>query len=168
MKWMIAEIIKKGSETFEINEEVDFTNALKQNDEIRKLSKVKVKGTGQLQGKKVIFNLHIEGTMMLPCALTLDDVTYSYQIDPVEIFVFDREAYHEDSDEHLVTKTIELAPIVWQHVIMQKPLRIVREGAYEELKKQGIELESEEDLKSETPKPDPRLAILSKLLDDNN
>ena len=170
MKWAIAQLIKHGSEIFEINELVDFTDILKKSDDIRKLSKVKVTGTGQLQGKKVIFNLHIEGTMTLPCALTLDDVDYPYSVDTVEVFVLDSENYQEGDDEYLVTgTTVELAPVVWQNIVLQKPLRVVKEGAYDELKKQGIELESEDDLhesKSEVPKVDPRLAVLSKLLND--
>ena len=52
--------------------------------------------------------------------------------------------------------------------MLQKPLRVVKEGAYEEMKKKGIEFETEEDLhESEAePKVDPRLAVLSKLLND--
>lgn len=169
MKWAIAQLIKHGSEVFEINELVDFSDILKKNDEIRNLSKVKVTGTGQLQGKKIVFTLHIEGEMTLPCALTLDDVNYPYSIDTVEIFVLDSEDYNEDDDEYLVTgTTVELAPVVWQNIVLQKPLRVVKEGAYEELKNQGIELESEDDLheSAKAPKVDPRLAVLSKLLND--
>ena len=65
MKWAIAQLIKQGSQIFEIDELVDFSDVVKHHDEIRKLSKVKVTGTGQLQGKKVVFNLHIEGSMTL-------------------------------------------------------------------------------------------------------
>ena len=170
MKWAIAQLIKRGTEVFEIDELVDFNNVLKPSDEIRKLSKVKVTGTGQLQGKKVVFKLQIEGIMTLPCALTLDDVEYAYHVDTTEVFVFDNESYQEGDDEHLVTgTTVELAPAIWQNIILQKPLRVVKEGAYEELKKQGIEFESEEDFQesaTETQKVDPRLAVLSKLLND--
>ena len=87
MKWAIAQLIKQGSQVFEINELVDFSDVVKNHDEIRDLSKIKVTGTGQLQGKKVVFNLTIEGTMILPCALTLEDVEYPFSIDTVEIFV---------------------------------------------------------------------------------
>ena len=152
-----------------IDELVDFSDIVNAHDEIRKLSKVKVTGTGQLQGKKVVFNLHIEGTMTLACALTLDDVEYPFDYDSVEVFVLDADLYEEGEDEYLVTgTTIELAPVIWQNILLQKPLRVVKEGAYEEMKKKGIEFETEEDLhESEAePKVDPRLAVLSKLLND--
>ena len=169
MKWAIAQLVKQGSKVFEIDELIDFSDIVNAHDEIRKLSKVKVTGTGQLQGKKVVFNLHIEGTMTLPCAVTLDDVEYPFDYDSVEIFVLDADLYEEGEDEYLVTgTTIELAPIIWQNILLQKPLRVVKEGAYEEMKKKGIELETEEDLHESEPevKVDPRLAVLSKLLND--
>ena len=164
MKWAIAQLIKQGSKVFEIDELVDFSDIVNAHDEIRKLSKVKVTGTGQLQGKKVVFNLHIEGTMTLACALE-----YPFDYDSVEVFVLDADLYEEGEDEYLVTgTTIELAPVIWQNILLQKPLRVVKEGAYEEMKKKGIEFETEEDLhESEAePKVDPRLAVLSKLLND--
>ena len=141
MKWAIAQLIKQGSKVFEIDELVDFSDIVNAHDEIRKLSKVKVTGTGQLQGKKVVFNLHIEGTMTLACALTLDDVEYPFDYDSVEVFVLDADLYEEGEDEYLVTgTTIELAPVIWQNILLQKPLRVVKEGAYEEMKKKGIRI----------------------------
>ena len=170
MKWAVAQLIKQGSEVFEIHETIDFSKLLHPNDEIRSISPVKVDGTGQLQGKKVIFRLHIEGEMTLGCALTLDDVQYPFSMDTVEIFVLDGGEFEEDSDEIPVTGTVvELAPVIWQNIFLQKPLRVVKDGAYEQLKEQGIELETEEDLLAEAApevKVDPRLAVLSKLLGD--
>ena len=170
MKWAAAQLIKQGSEIFEIHEQLDFSDFFKPSDEIRALSPVKVDGTGQVQGKKVIFRLHLEGVMTLGCALTLDDVQYPFETDATEIFVLDSEAFDPDSEDILVNNsTVELAPVIWQNVFLQKPLRVVKDGAYEELKKQGIELVSEEDLLAEgsdEPPVDPRLAVLSKLLGD--
>ena len=93
MKWAIAQLVKQGSKVFEIDELIDFSDIANAHDEIRKLSKVKVTGTGQLQGKKVVFNLHMEGTMTLPCAVTLDDVEYPFDYDSIEIFVLDADLY---------------------------------------------------------------------------
>ena len=107
--------------------------------------------------------------MTLPCALTLEDVEYPFSVDTVEIFVLDSALYEEGDDEILVTgTTVELAPVILQNIMLEKPLRVVKEGAYEEMKNQGIEFESEEDLHESEPvqKIDPRLAVLSKLLND--
>ena len=107
--------------------------------------------------------------MTLACALTLDDVEYPFEYDSIEVFVLDADLYDEAEDEYLVTgTTVELAPVIWQNILLQKPLRVVKEGAYEEMKKKGIEFETEEDLQESeaAPKVDPRLAVLSKLLND--
>jgi len=172
MKWAVAQLIKQGSEVFEIHETIDFSKLLRPHDEIRSISPVRVDGTGQLQGKKVLFNLHIEGEMTLGCALTLDDVLYPFAFDTVEIFVLDSEEFEEESDEILVTSAVvELAPVIWQNVFLQKPLRVVKDGAYEELKQQGIELETEEELLEKAAAKetvDPRLAVLSTLLGDKH
>ena len=37
MKWAIAQLIKQGSQIFEIDELVDFSDVVKHHDEIRKL-----------------------------------------------------------------------------------------------------------------------------------
>lgn len=85
-----------------------------------------------------MFNLHIEGSMTLPCALTLEDVEYPFSVDTVEIFVLDSALYEEGDDEILVTgTTVELAPVILQNIMLEKPLRVVKEGAYEEMKNKG-------------------------------
>ena len=175
MKWAVAQLIKKGSQIFEIDETIDFKHVVEDRDEIRRLSKIQVTGTGQLQGKKVVFQLHVEGTMTLPCALTLDDVEYPFETDTVEIFVLDKEIYVEDEDEHLVTgTTVDLTPVIWQIIMLEKPLRVVKDGAYDEMKNRGIEIESEEEFveeqasASEEAPIDPRFAVLSKLFEDTH
>ena len=173
MKWAVAQLIKKGSQIFEIDEVIDFKNVVEDRDEIRQLSKIKVTGTGQLQGKKVVFQLHVEGTMVLPCALTLDDVNYPFETDTIEIFVLDSEIYQEGEDEHLVTgATVDLTPVIWQTIMLEKPLRVVKDGAYDEMKKRGLEIESEDEFEEASAEPkqkiDPRLAVLSKLLEDTD
>ncbi len=173
MKWSVSQLIKQGSKVFEIDETIDFKNVVEDRDEIRQLSKIKVTGTGQLQAKKVVFQLHIEGTMTLACALTLDDVQYPFETDTVEIFVLDSELYQDGEDEHLVTgTTVDLTPIIWQNVMLEKPLRVVKDGAYDEMEKRGIDIESEEEFEEaqakSKPAVDPRLAVLSKLFEDTH
>ena len=113
MKWAIAQLIKQGSQIFEIDELVDFSDVVKHHDEIRKLSKVKVTGTGQLQGKKVVFNLHIEGTMTLPCALTLEDVDYPFTFnyeDSIQPVLSTNQIISCSTDE----KSLHMMPIIQQ------------------------------------------------------
>jgi len=163
MKWQIAKLIKESAKEIEVDEEVDFSDAVKRNPDIRNMSKVLVKGKGSIYPttRTMEFDLTLKGKMTLGCALTLDDVIYPFEATLNPVFIWDGEKYDEDSEDYLVKDTIELAPAIWQEIFMQIPLRIVKEGAYEELARQGIEILTEEDLEKEVEtKLDPRFEVL--------
>jgi len=166
MKWQIARLLKESTKEIEINEEVDFSDAVKRNPDIRKMSKVKVTGKGFIYATERImkFELTIEGDMILGCALTLDDVNYPFTATIEPVYTWNPEIYDEDSEDYLVKDTIELASAVWQEIFIQIPLRVVKDGAYEELASLGVEILTEEDLEKEAEsKIDPRLAVLQDL-----
>ena len=170
MKWQIAKLIKAGAKEIEINEEVDFTDAVKRNPDIRGMSNVLVTGKGTLDRaeRRAAFDLIIQGEMTLACALTLDDVSYPFQATLNPVFIWDEEKYDEDSEDYLAKDTIELASVLWQEIFIQIPLRIVKEGAYDELARQGIEILTEEDIEKEAEsKIDPRLEVLKGLKFEN-
>ena len=166
MKWQIAKLLKEGEKELIINEEVDFSDAAKRNPDMRSMTKVLVTGKGTIftTTRKMIFDLSIKGEMTLGCALTLDDVIYPFEATVNPTFVWDDSKYDEDSEDYLVKDTIELAPAIWQEIFIQVPLRVVKEGAHAELKRQGIEILSEEAFEEEVEnKADPRFAILEGL-----
>jgi len=166
MKWQIAKLIKESAKEISIDEEVDFSDAVKQNPNIRKMSKVSVTGKGFIDSttRTINFDLTIKGEMTLSCALTLDDVIYPFEVTLNPTFIWDQERYDENSEDYLVKDTIELAPIIWSEIFIQIPLRVVKEGAYDELARQGIEILTAEDLeKEEKNKVDPRFSVLKGL-----
>ena len=170
MKWQIAKLVKQQTNQVVIDEEVDFSSLVERNSDVRELSNVRISGEGRVKAseKRVIFKLDISGTMTLGCALTLEDVIYPFRIQTTEIFTWNDDAYDETSDEHLVTgNQIELAPIVWQNIFLEIPLKVVSDNAYEKLKAQGIEIESEEEFyaskDAEKSKIDPRFEVLKHL-----
>jgi len=153
-----------------IDEEVDFSSLVERNSDVRALSNVRISGEGRVKAseKRVIFRLDISGTMTLGCALTLEDVMYPFEIQTTEIFTWDNDAYDEMGDEHLVTgNQVELASIIWQSIFLEIPLKVVSDNAYEKLKAQGVEIESEEEFyaskDAEKPKVDPRFEVLKNL-----
>ena len=166
MKWQIAKLLKEVTKEIQVNEEVDFAEAVKKNPDLRKMSPVLVTGKGTIfsTARNVTFDLTIRGEMTLPCALTLDDVIYPFKATLNPIFTWDAEGYDPDSDDYLVKDTIELAASVWQEIFVQIPLRVVKEGAYEDLSRQGITFVSEEDhVKAVAEKVDPRFEVLKNL-----
>lgn len=166
MKWQIAKLLKQSTTEIEVNEEVDFSDAVKRNPDIRSMSKVLVTGKGIVSTteRKIEFDLTIKGEMTLACALTLDDVIYPFEAKLNPKFVWDANKYDEDSEDYLFKDTIELASAVWQEIFIQIPLRVVKEGAHEELARLGVEIVSEEELENEAKnKVDPRFAALEGL-----
>lgn len=166
MKWQIAKLLKVSSKEIEINESVDFTDAAKRNSDIKKISAIQVEGTGKIDAtnRTATFDLSIKGQMTLSCALTLDDCPYPFEAKVNPTYIWDSEKYDEDSEDYLVKDTIELAPAIWQEIFIQIPLRVVKEGAYEELASRGIEFLTTEDLEKEVEnRIDPRLEVLKGL-----
>ena len=91
MKYSLQWIIKhKGVFSFE--EELTFPKEMFDGyTQINGLKDVIVSGTGNLdtKDKRLYVDLNIKGTMILPCALTLEDVDYPFDIDSTEVFSFE-------------------------------------------------------------------------------
>lgn len=166
LKYHISNLIKHGSAPFEVNETLDFKSIAAKHNEIRKISPVKISGTGRLSGEDVIFDLTIKCDLILPCALTLDDVNYHMNINTKEFFTFREHAKEEDYDYDMnIVKgqVIELASVVWQNIVVNIPIRVVSEHAYEKMEKQGDDWQIVDENNQEDS-IDPRFSILKDLL----
>ena len=166
MKWQIAKLLKTSTKTVEVDEMVDFSEAVKRNPDIRKMAPVSVTGLGKIEptSRTATFDLTIKGEMVLGCALTLDDVNYPFEATINPVFIWDIDKYDEDSEDYLVKDSIELAAAVWQEIFIQIPLRVVKDDAHDALAAQGIELISEEEHAFQAQnKVDPRLEVLKNL-----
>ncbi|MBS7021060.1 MAG: DUF177 domain-containing protein, partial [Firmicutes bacterium] len=96
--------------------------------------------------------LKVNGTMTLPCAITLKPVShpFSYQIDD------NLEKIVQEIDENAkkIENSIDILPIIWENIVMEIPMRVVSEGAENlELKGEGWKLVTEEEEK-ETINPE--------------
>lgn len=124
------------------------------------LKEVHVEGKGHFaqDEQRLYIDLKISGVMIVSCAVSLEEVAYPFETESTEVFSFVKVDF--DEDVHEVKKnTVDLTPIVFQNIVMEVPIRVVKEGA--ELKSQGngwkVISEQEADTK---PGIDPRLAKL--------
>lgn len=166
MKWQVAKLLKTSTKEVIIDEEIDLTDAVKKNPDIKNVTNILVTGKGFVDAtkRKMTFDLTIKGQMTLACALTLDDVIYPFEASLSPVFIWDVDQYDEESEDYLIRDTIELAPTIWQEILIQIPLRVVKAGAYDELARQGIEILTEEALKEEAKtQMDPRFSVLEGL-----
>lgn len=125
MKWSLQQLYKYGKNIIPVSTAYDFTEDIKNIDDILAISPAVVKGSGaNVRDDRFRFDLHISVIMYLQDAKTLDSVEYPLELDIVEIF--DKEQY--DDDTRLIEKnTIELRGIVWENIILQKPIRVVKD-----------------------------------------
>ena len=135
MKYSLQWIIKhKG--TFDFEEEITFPcEMFEKYAHINGLKDVIVSGTGNLdtRDKRLYVDLNIKGTMILPCALTLEDVDYPFDIDST--------------------------PVVFSNIMLEVPMRVVKDDANIKESGKGWKiLDGQEDNDEEYI--DPRLAKL--------
>lgn len=101
MKFTIGQIKKNAyNEPFKFDDWVNVFELEAMNNDIRKIDPVHVYGTALDQGDDIIFSFSIDGKMILPCARTLVDVPYPFEINATEVFsesiYFDDEELEEE------------------------------------------------------------------------
>ena len=123
MKWALSQLYKYNGKPFTFQGTLDFSKDIQGIDDILDLSIIQVEGTGQhLYGERFLFNLHIQATMTLECAITLDPVLFPIDLHVTEIF--DRE---DDGEANFIQgNTIDLYQVIWENVYLEKPMRITK------------------------------------------
>ncbi len=96
--------------------------------------------------------------MILPCSVTNEDVDYAFHTQSLEEFAFEKLT---DEDVHISKgDVVELMPVIFQLILMEIPLKVVKENVQYPRGK-GWEVMKEEDYqKSKKDEIDPRLAKL--------
>jgi len=171
MKLALGQIRKHAwEEPYTFEDDVDVSEIVEMNNDIRKISPVNVQATCVLQGDEIIVSLNIQGDMILPCARTLVDVPVPVDVKTDEIYSIS--PYYDEEDEeneiHPVDgEVIDLTPQIKENILLNTPYRVFSED--EEAKKnvplkgEGWEVISEE---TETDAIDPRMKKLEQLLKD--
>lgn len=129
MKVDLTRLINSFTDKVEIDEIISFDNNFIQTTDIRKLDDIRING---MIGKSEcdIYNLHlsVSGKMILPCALSLNDVIYPFTIEISEIL-----SDMEEAENYLKINGnyIDILPIIWQYIILEIPSRVISEDCYQ-------------------------------------
>ncbi|WP_431799513.1 YceD family protein [Halobacillus andaensis] len=169
MKFPLQKLNQSGDEPFKFEEDVDVSELEEMNNDIRRISPVHVQGEAVKYGDDIIVTFTAEGEMVLPCARTLVDVPYPFQLKERE--QFNVSPYYDEEDEseiHPVRgEVLDLTPYIKENILLEVPTRVfsddqkVQDQALTEGKGwQVITEEPEED------KVDPRMAKLQSLLNE--
>ena len=169
MKWNLTYIQKNAKPSFNFEEEISFEDALvKKLNGVYALSKVKVSGKLKYIDSiaQCMIEYQVSGVMKMKCAITNEDVDYKFNDQDTVNFTFDSK---EEDDEIIYAKgnTVDLAPIVWQLIVVNIPLKVVKKGAKLE-NKEGKNWKIGDFNKENEPKErtiDPRLESLKNYFD---
>lgn len=142
MKWTIQELIKLENQDNTFEDDLDFSEYIEKTDIIR-MSKVHVEGDFEIYNQEeFIFYIDITCTLVLPCAITLEEVEYEMDFSVEETL-----STVQNDDFHMIDGiTIDLLPIIWSNIILEKPMRVLSKNAYENFEVDNIEYEADEEI----------------------
>lgn len=153
MKIDLSKLIYNNAYKLPVEGEIIIPDDMLVNTDIRRISPVKVIGYVYNNEEELELSITIKGTMVLPCARTLKDVNYPFNIEINDVI-----GQNSDNSLEINQNTLDIFPIVWQNILVDVPLRVLAPDAKEEpIKGDGWRLITEDDKKEEI---DPRLSKL--------
>ncbi len=169
LKWNIQWLLKQKNGEFTFSDELVFPKeAFSKFSNLIDLKDVFVEGKGRYVPKdqRLYIDLKIKGMMILPCALTLEEVDYPFEIESTEVFSFDKPL--PDEDVHEVKKNVaNVTPIIFQNIISEVPLRVTKQDAKVKSSGEGWKIISDEEV-TDQEIIDPRLAKLKEYFEEKN
>ena len=120
----------------EIDTDLDLSKVDYQKLNIRKINIMHVKGLVKVNYEDNIeLHLDIDGEIVMPCAITLEDVLV-----PINTHIEEEILENTLKDDFY----LDLLDILWENVILEVPIRVTKEGAkLESQKGNGWEIVSE-------------------------
>ncbi len=153
MKIDLSKLIYNNAYKLPVEGEIIIPDDMLINTDIRRISPVKVIGYVYNIEEELELSITIKGTMVLPCARTLKDVNYPFNIEINDVI-----GKNSDNSLEINQNTLDIFPIVWQNILVDVPLRVLAPDAEEEsIEGDGWRLITEDDKKEEI---DPRLSKL--------
>lgn len=145
----ISKLNNNTEEKLEIDESLEFSKDKLKDTDIESLDNIRVKGfVSRIQDNVYHLSIHITGNMVLLCARSLEKVTY-----PLDIFV-DKNIGEVENDEEIQViyqNSLDIFEIVWENIVLEVPLRVVKEDASFISEGNGWSLIDEDELKSNSP-----------------
>ncbi|KGX88555.1 YceD family protein [Pontibacillus litoralis] len=155
---------------FPFEGDVDVSELEQMNNDIRSIAPVHVKGKAVNHGEELQFDFTVTGTMVLPCARTLADVSHPFSFQTMEMFSLS--PYHEEGEDEIHKihgEVLDLTPYIKENVILEVPLQVFSddEQVLDQAPMEGEGWQFISEVKKED-KIDPRFAKLQNYLNNNN
>lgn len=169
LNWTVKELLQYKDEGLTIDEDVSLPEVLSRDPEVRKLTPVHVNGFVEFNPAYITFHLTVSGEMTLPCAITLQDVLYPFNIRTAETYPLKKELELEDTPVEVIHNVedgnVDLREAIAEAILVEKPMKVISEEELDNAKLEGHgwSLLTEEQTKE---KVDPRLEKLKKFFDE--
>ena len=119
--------------------------------DLLKLDDVKITGIISKDSlNEYTIDVDVNGTMVLPCAITLEPVDYPFN---VKINGNLEEMFEEiEENSKKIENSIDIFPIIWENILMEIPMKVVSEKAKDiKLEGDGWRLITDEDRGNTNP-----------------
>lgn len=108
------------------NDIITIEESMYKDTEIKKLSKIETNAKiKRITDTSYEMNLNIKGVMTLPCAVTLKDVDYPFNINTTVKLSNDDEI--DEEYVKIIQNHIDIISIIWQNIVLEIPLKVVSE-----------------------------------------
>ena len=137
MKWTIHELLKNKTHNNQFEFTLDFSDKI-QGSDIIEITPVEVVGDYEIYDNiEYVFYMDIKCTLTMACAITLEPVEVDLDFSVEEVFTEDK----EDDFNTIDGITIDLLPIIWSNIILEKPMRVVKDNADYDFESENVELD---------------------------
>ena len=142
MKWSVSQLRKLTTNPYHFSLELDFSSEAEQVEDIQNIGIALVEGTiSRVDDDIFRCTYHLKVELVLSCSLTLEPVNYLMDFEQEDLIGYANADY--DDVVEISGNTIDLNAIVWDNIIVNIPIRIVRDDAYEILASRNISLEED-------------------------
>lgn len=140
MKWSIQQLRRLPCSPFPFHYSFDFSENIATIEDIIAINNVEVEGTISLIDFDTFnFSYRVKAKLLLACSLTLEPVEYLIDSTIKELY-----GLNESEEVTLIEgNTVDLKAMVWTTIIINKPIRVVREDAYQILAQRKIILDDD-------------------------
>lgn len=142
MKWAIPQL-RKLAKPFSFEYDFDLFNELVVKNDIKEVKKCHINGVCyEVSYDEYLFDLNIDAELVMVCSVSLMDVLVPLKFDTQVRYSY---SIDDSSDDYLITKdTINLDEALLSEIVLNLPLKVVKEG-YEN------EFEEEEEIEEINP-----------------
>ena len=168
MKWTRSELRQADEGHIAFDEDVVIDSAaFAGNSRINSVKNVHVDGQGFLEDgtERVFADMHVTGVMLVPDAVTGEEIEYPFETESEEIYAF--EETDEDGVRIVTGEVVELMPAVVDAILLEVPLQVTNASEEDYPQGDGWRVITEEAYqRSQEERLDPRLAKLKEFKEE--